>query len=699
MVKMKLSAIRRSNKPQVAGVASHVERLFRTRYARPMKWIQWTVLLLLGCGDGFLVQPTRVIFEPTRTDFWALPLPSDLRRQADGTFNLERYPPPRSSLMSLWLKAADARLTDGWGVTSGIFFTLSGAPDPATLPSATGSMEANAAVYLVDVDPFSPEYGNPLPVNVSFTAEESQNSPANLLEIIPAWGFVRRPSTTYAVVITDAVKDASGKSLGRSEAFHNAFEQRSEADAKAAASFEPLRAWLQRTQRDRSRVVGATVFKTMDPSAPLMKVAQWIERQPPPAVAGPWKLEAEFQSFQWVFNRFTVPQIQAGERPGEGPIEWDSDGQPKQVGTQQVRLALSIPKTAMPAGGFPLMIYFHGSGGQYREVIDRGPLPQTAARKKQEPAPTPGSGPAEYLARRGIAALGFDFPLHGDRKDPPDTNGLQLYNLFGNIEVTLDNMQVGAMEALYLSRLATRLEVPAALSPNFNAAGAADGMIRFDPTRLTAMGHSMGSTFAVPIATVDPRIRGFVFSGSGGSLVEIANSALEPVELKPFIELLLGFPEGTTLRRSHPLLHVFQNLWDYADPSAKARHVAREPHEGMKPRPFFLTAGIRDGYFHPNSQTAIAVSLGATQAGEEVDPTTVEGLKLSGRSLAPYPLENNLNAVTAALVQYAAPFELGHYVAFDRPDTRQQFTCFILGVGTAAGPKVAAASGSDTVCP
>ena len=663
------------------------------------------LLFVVGCdtcgqrpydpNEGFVARETKATFEPDSTDFWALPMPSDLRRQANGTFNLERYPGKRSDLLNMWIKSADARL-DGWGVTTGIFFTTTGlALDPKSFPTAAGSLEPSASVYLVDLEPSSPDYGRQLPVNVSFTAEEGPSSPANLLEVIPVYGFVRRPLTTYGVVVTSAVKDSKGNPLGRSLAFHRALTQT--AGDKVAESFKPLRAWLATSRRTPDDIVAATVFKTMDPSATLVKLADWVENEPAPVVDAPWKLEDDFQSYQWVSGLYTVPQVQEGTRPGEGRIQWTDGGQPRRVGGQQMRLALTVPKQPMPPGGFPLMIYFHGSGGEWREAIDRGPRPQIKAYRDM--SPPLGSGPAEYLARRGIAVLGFDFPLHGGRKTPPDTTGLELYNLFGNIDVTLDNMQVGAMEVVYLTRLIPKLEVPVTLSPNFNPGAATDGLIRFDPKRLSAMGHSMGSTFGIPIATVDPRIHGYVFSGAGGSLIEIANSALEPVPLKPFIELLLGFPEGQQIRRSHPLLHIFQNLWDFADPAAKARYVAKEPRGSRTPRPYFMTAGIRDGYFHPNAETATAVALGATAVGVDVDPTIPAALLLDGRKTAAYPLAYNLNAVTAGVVQYAAPFDLGHYVAFDDPATRQQYTCFLLAVGTSAGPKISAASGSDTTCP
>ncbi len=679
-----------------------MERLLPVGYSPPMRRLVLSSLLVLTTcgGDGYVSRGTQVTFEPGHTDdFWTLPMPSDLRREADGTFNLQRYPGKRSNLANMWIKAADAHSGDGWGVTTGVFFTPNAALDATTFPSPAQSLTPTASVYLVDVDANSPEYGRQFPLNVSFTAEAGPASPANLLEVIPSYGFVRRPLTTYAAVVTDAVKDSAGKPLGRSLAFHKALEQAADADKAAAASFEPLRVWLKKQNRDRSKVVAATVFKTMDPSDALVKLAKWVDTLPAPTVDEPWKLEDNFQTFHWLSGKYTVPQVQDGDIPGHGRIVWEADGlSPKKTGSQQIRLALTIPKKPMPAEGFPLMIYFHGSGGEWRESIDRGPLPQIATRHELGDPP-PGTGPAEYLARRGIAALGFDFPLHGGRKTPPDTSGLELYNIFGDVEGTVDNMQVGAMEVVYLTRLIPSLQVPVTLSADFNPGPATDGFIRFDPKRLTAMGHSMGTTFGVPIASVDPRIQAYVFSGAGGSLVEIANSALEPQVLKPLIELLLEFPTGAELRRSHPLLHIFQNLWDRTDPTGKARYVAKEPRQGMKPRPFFMTAGFRDGYFHPNAETAVAVALGAQETGEEIDPTIPAGMALDGRSTVPYPVANNLNGVTGGVVQYAAPFNLGHYVAFDEEPTRQQYTCFLAGVGSAAGPRISAASGSDTTCP
>ena len=68
--------------------------------------------------------------------------------------------------------------------------------------------------------------------------------------------------------------------------------------------------------------------------------------------------------------------------------------------------------TPMPEGGFPLTIYMHGSGGEWYQAINRGERPEI----EDAPGPYAGTGPAEWLARRGVATLGFDYPFHGDRE-------------------------------------------------------------------------------------------------------------------------------------------------------------------------------------------------------------------------------------------------------------------------------------------
>lgn len=645
-------------------------------------------LCLTACEPAWRERPTQVRFDPNG-DFWAVPLPSELRKQDDGTYNLDRWPGARPQLVKMWLDTIDARVTDGWGVNAGVFFTLTGALDPASLPTAATTLTTEADVQLIDIDPESPEYGRRLPVDVSFTADAITYRPASLLAVTPVQGFPRRERTLYAVVLLDGLKDAAGQPLGASEGFHAALEQTTKADPALKAALAPLRAYLDVSHFNRAKVVGATVFRTIDPNATLKKLAAWVETLPAPVLEQPWTRLDEYPDYVLYGARYLVPHVQSGPRPGKGRVVWSADGQtPVQQGTQSVRLSVAMPKRTPPASGQPLTVYFHGSGGEYREVMDRGPLAPTAPRNQQGDPPL-GSGPSTYLARRGLATLGFDFPLHGDRDSPPDTTGLKLYDLFGDIDSTVDNMSVAAMEAVYLTRLMPALELPLP----------AGGTTRVDLARLSAMGHSMGSTIGIPVATVDPRIKGYVFSGAGGLLTEVATETTYPVKLGSTLELLLGFKAGETLERTHPLLHAFQTLWDATDPTAKARHVAREPYEGQVARPYFLPQGLTDGYFHPGAQAAIGGALGTTLLGDELDPTLPRTLRLDGRgTTSGFPLRGNLDGVTAGTVQVQTPFDLGHYVVFDVPSVGAQVGCFLAGVGSPGGPAIVSPRGLDDPC-
>lgn len=647
-----------------------------------------TVVFLCACEVPYAERATQVTFNPGG-DFWSVPLPSELRRQDDGSYNLDRWPGERGALVKMWLETIDARVRDGWGVNAGAFFTLTGELDVNSLPKTAGeTLTAESTVQFVDIDPASPEYGRRFPVDVTFSSSAITYAPAKLLSVVPVQGFPRRENTLYAVILFDNLKDASGSPIGRSRVFHDAFEQTEDADPKVVEVLKPLRDFLGATKMPRTKVVGATVFRTIDPNAALKKLAAWVETLPAPVLEQPWTQLNDYPDYVLFTARYRVPHVQSGNKPGRGRIVWSEDGKtPVQQGTQSVRLSVAMPKRAVPSSGVALNLYFHGSGGEYREVMDRGPLPPTSPRPQQGDPPL-GSGPSTYLARRGIATMGFDFPLHGDRESPPDTTGLKLYDLFGDIDSTVDNMSVAAMEAVYLSRLVSTVELPVP----------SGGTARVDMSKLTAMGHSMGSTIGIPVATVDPRIKGYVFSGAGGMLIEVASETTYPVNLRETLQLLLNFKEGESLTRTHPLLHAFQTLWDLTDPSAKGRHVAREPYEGQQPKPFFLPQGLLDGYFHPGAQTAVAGALGTTLIGEELDPTTPRTLRLDGRGTGVYPLRSNLNGVTAGSLQIQTPYDLGHYVVFDVASVGAQVGCFLAGVGSVNGPAIVSPRGLDDAC-
>jgi len=648
----------------------------------------------------YVERATQAVFAPAGEDFWDRPLPSDLRVQDDGTYDVERWPGPwENDLVLMWLRATDRRLTDGWGLSSGGFFRLTGALDAALSDEDTEpTASLDAPAFLVDVGD-GPSRGTLIPVRTRVVPADLY-TPENLLAVLPVFGHLRRETSTYAFVVTDALTDADGEPLGASRAFFDALTGADEADARAKENLAPLAAFLDEKEFDLARVACAAVFTTFDPNVTLQKLSRFVEREPTPSLVEEWTVAEEYESYQVLVAKTSVPVIQSGARPyanaGEGAIVWSDDDTPTIVERQDVRLALTIPKSPMPAGGFPLMLYMHGSGGEWYQAIDRGPEPEVPLEEREDPPP--GTGPSEWVARRGVATLGFDFPLHGDRNSPPDTTGLLLYNLFGNIEATLDNFNVAAMEVSHMSRLALAISVDEALAPTLDAGGAADGRIFFDPARLTAFGQSMGTTLGVAAATVDPRIQGYVFSGAGGMLIEIAVTAVEPLVLGPLVANFVEL-EADDLHIDHPLLHTFQALWDLVDPVVKAPYVARRPQGDKHVPHVFMSAGVRDGYFHPRSQAAVATSLGASLVGDEVEPILPASLALDGRETASFPLVGNIEGKTVGVVQYAAENTQGHYVLFNRDDARFQYTCFVATVGTVDDVPLAGPAALDAACP
>lgn len=82
------------------------------------------------------------------------------------------------------------------------------------------------SVSFIDIDPASPEYGRRFPLEVLVSTEDLPFAPKNLMSIVPVFGFTRWANTTYAVIIYDSLKDASGTPVGQSEPFHKALEKR-----------------------------------------------------------------------------------------------------------------------------------------------------------------------------------------------------------------------------------------------------------------------------------------------------------------------------------------------------------------------------------------------------------------------------------------------------------------------------------------
>ncbi|MEL6178364.1 MAG: hypothetical protein AAFS10_05395, partial [Myxococcota bacterium] len=428
--------------------------------------------------------------------FFDRPWPSDMRLTAQGTPDWTGFPNPthNSTVTDIVATAGERR---GFPVTSLAWFRFSGPLTPhllddVVLPEAM----ATAPAMVVDIDPDSPERGRVFPT-VLQTLEPDPYTPAWVLAVAPRPGFVLAPERTYAVVLTHHLHDRDGTpveaALGWEELFPEA-SGGSDRIQQARALYAPLWPTLDRIGVERSTVVAATVFTTGDVVADMAAMGDavtaahtWVMEQAPrldpdDGAAHPRMCE--------LHGALRLPQFQQGTPPfdTEGLFAFAQPGDllPIQQGEAVVPFAITLPKQPMPSGGYPLVLYFHGSGGLSTQVIDRGPVLEPGGERQ------PGLGPSHVLAQHGLATAGYALPVNAERL--PGASSLDYINFF-NLVSYRDNMRQGTLEQRLVLDALLDLRIPpealaACPGPELPADETA---FRFSAAPIMAMGQSQGA--------------------------------------------------------------------------------------------------------------------------------------------------------------------------------------------------------------
>jgi hypothetical protein len=655
-----------------------------------------------GDADPDATEPlgARVRFEPMAEDFFSVPLPSDTRIKADGTFGFGDWDRAyESQLLRLWLNAADD-LLEGWGLVSGIYVHTTAPIDVSTLPQTIAETATSqglpSSVLLVDVDPESPQQGEALPIDCKFTEAEGTYHDANLLSCISPFGVVRRPNTRYAFVVTSAVTDAEGEPLVADAAMAKLLAGEDVEGVNGtidAAPYVAAKEFLMDAgvgALGARRIASLTLFTTGDPASRLVRLNDWFRELPEPQVdEDSLTFVEEFDDYVVLRGTYQAPIIQAGDRPysrpPDGKVVFDEAGDPVEQAKSTIPFLVTVPKTAQPDGGWPVLLYMHGSGGEMQELIDRG------ARPELEVAAPRGTGPGGVVAPYGIAGFAAEFGFHGTRFSPPDTTGLKLYDLLNNPRATVDNFLVSANEVTLHARFLKGLTIdPAVANGLIDAGDAADGLVRFNTDSFTAMGQSMGSTIGLPALTVSEEVDAGILSGSGGTLIEVALESTKPMTLKPILRQVLSYRPDEAMDRYDPILSSLQQVWDYVDPIVHARHAIHEVHPNTPAKHILQHSGIDDGYFSVESRTALSAALGIDFA-EPVDET--EALDIMSIAAPEHdqalalPVTANIDGTHTGVVGMYQPSVMdGHNVAYQRDDAKAQYACFVKTVGSGGAP-------------
>ncbi len=647
-------------------------------YRRGFFWTLCLTLVLILSGAGDSRPPTIFIFDLSgQGGFFSLPFPTELRRDQDGKIDVDDFPNPLGLKMVERVKAA---VKSGYGYSTGpaIYFKFSGPIGETWLGHPKTPLPENSPLFLMDVDPDSPERGKKFPLMARFYNKNSRwlRGGDNLLAVMPVPGVVLRENTLYAAGVTSDLQDAGGTDVSPCPALGMMAAGKvppGDLGQKALEVYCPVLASLAETGIHAGNLAALTAFRTGDPTSRLRGLFDGAVADPPVQIIEPLTVTREYPDFYVLEGAALMPLYQEGEYPYHhgkgGTFVFDENGLPLIQAMDRAPFCVTIPKSVMPEKGFPLLMFHHGTSGISTQFVDRGVVSADG-----EPSP-PGTGPAMVMARRGYAMAGAAQLKNQERGGSAGKTGF--YN-FLNPEAVRDNFLQSSLEAGLFLRMLRQLEIDPALCPL-----SSNGQeIRFDPDLISSMGQSMGSITQGTWAGIEPGLAAVIPSGHGPYwALQIAEG--NQFNLKRLKKKGLGTGEGLLgMDRYHPLLNMLAIVLAPADPFAYEPLYYKRPLPGNKAKHVLCAFGTNDHYFPPSTQNASILSIGLDLAGPQIIPGTRQALEVGGLKNLDYPVRGNRQGphgpVTAAATQYEElPPPDGHNINFQRHETRYQYSCFL----------------------
>jgi hypothetical protein len=513
----------------------------------------------------------------------------------------------------------------------------------------------------------------------------------------------------YALVITDGVRDATGKPI-KSGGFGNVFGVGQDRDTSDYR--RELRDAMRVPYFGAHHVVAGSLFTTQSISADLYKIMRQIKQSTPaPAsfmvgssaggtvraafpVTGITGIEFKRQtgtapSFtpsplplaalqvvpgavgQIAYGSFNSPDYETAAKyiPATGTLS----GQPQPQGSNPLMFQLFVPAGAKPAGGWPVAIFGHGfTDSMYG-------APWTVA---------------SVLASRGIATLSINVVGHGGgtlgtltvqraagapvtinaggRGFDQDGNGVidstegvnaapprtALGNRDGLRQTTIDLMQL-------VREVQVGMDIDG------------DGTADLDSQRIYYAGQSFGGIYGAILLGIEPDIKAGVMNVAGGSIVEVARLGvfrpLTGISLATRVPSLINvqdpsgiaFNENMPLRNLPPVINNVPGAMDIAkvldwsqwaqqagNPVAYAPFIRKQPLPGNTGKPVLFQFARGDGTVPNPTATAIL------RAGDLATDATLFRNDLAYAANPAVP-KNPHTFLTNIAIPAAAPYAVG----------------------------------------
>jgi len=579
-------------------------------------------------------------------EFYRIPFPADFRKTSDGFIDLTSHPDPDTGrpadMAGTYIDHVQATAT-GFSTTAALYFRFSGRLDAETLKSEG----ADATIHFVDVD----RPGEPVPFEFDYRPSRGKYICDDRLALRPVDGYPLREGATYAAYVTNGVKGYDGAAVGRDEDFEAMMGSTPPAEERLTAAYAglgPLRSWaVGQPDVDPATIVTGTVFTTAKIYDPIRGMKLAVAEAPKIEATSITLCEGGAESpcaddgtgstqpdrgcgsgerpFHEIHMKLSVPVFQRGTAPylvadAGGNIELDEHGKAKMQRRERLPVALTIPKAAaMPDTGWPIIIFGHGTGGNFKGFTNGSDEDPSFAHLASSVAV--GNQTVHF------AMLGFDQVQHGPRRTEAKADGTykqgtlpppdSLFFNFLNPKAARDNTLQGAGDIFSLVRAVKDPDLLKDKSPLGEA-------IKFDSDQIYYFGHSQGTVTGPPGVVFEPGIKAVVMSGAGGNLVKSLLNKTQPVNLKDAIRWALADDSSDEF---HEILNILQHHIAPSDTINYGRQFFLEPPTGVPPKHVLHIYGLRDHYAPEPNQRAFAQAMGVTHLGPDLNAVTTAELE------------------------------------------------------------------------
>jgi hypothetical protein len=387
-----------------------------------------------------------------------------------------------------------------------------------------------------------------------------------------------------------------------------------------------------------ANVATAAVFTVADVPVHMNKVAAAVSNEGDPTLSALTRCSTGGSSacgacgtddpaFTEFHGKISMPIYQQGTAPylTAGGNIMENGSAAVKARDEDVCFALTIPKVGtMPGGGWPLVVFAHGTGGTFRDFITNGVAAAVA-----------GAGGATF----SFEAVGHGMRRGGSGADPADI----VYNVL-NPRAARDIWLQGAADVL--TALKVRLLILTVDSDT----------IDFDAAKLVFFGHSQGATSGELALPFTNSVSAVILSGAGANLGEALAAKKKPFDVPSTLLSVLG----DSMDALHPVAILLQSYFDRSDPFATAPSVTGKH--------IYMSWGTTDSYspLATLEYNALALKLKpVAPVLEEIDPTNHSlGTPISRPVSVP------------AVFQYNSGGE-GHVVAFQVAAAKTDWLAFL----------------------